>query len=125
MNMFFKMRYDFVEKNTFATDHHRIFLFVYPGCQQTPEKEIDKMKKLIVNIFMDVYDPDIFYIIFFPELVISKIFGISGLFLTDLVHIVVGFMISMFLIVHVYFCLLGTNLLSSFKSMINGWAEVH
>jgi thiosulfate reductase cytochrome b subunit len=38
---------------------------------------------------------------------------------------VVGFMISMFLIVHIYFCLLGTSLLASFKSMINGWVEVH
>jgi thiosulfate reductase cytochrome b subunit len=62
---------------------------------------------------------------FFPELVISKIFGISGLFLTDLVHIVVGFAISMFLVVHLYFCLLGTSLLASFRSMISGWADVH
>jgi thiosulfate reductase cytochrome b subunit len=62
---------------------------------------------------------------FFPELVITRIFGISGLFLTDLVHILAGFVISMFLIVHIYFCLLGTNLFASFKSMINGWVEVH
>jgi thiosulfate reductase cytochrome b subunit len=62
---------------------------------------------------------------FFPELVISKIFGVSGLFLTDLLHIIVGVIISMFLIVHVYFCLLGTSVVASFKSMISGWTEVH
>jgi thiosulfate reductase cytochrome b subunit len=63
--------------------------------------------------------------LFFPGIVIFKVFGISGLFLTDLLHIIVGFAISMFLIVHIYFCMLGTTLLASFKSMINGWAEVH
>jgi thiosulfate reductase cytochrome b subunit len=62
---------------------------------------------------------------FFPELVVSRVFGISGLFLTDLIHIQVGFIISMFMIVHIYFCLLGTNLFASFKSMISGWVEVH
>jgi thiosulfate reductase cytochrome b subunit len=63
--------------------------------------------------------------LFFPEIVFSRVFGISGLFLTDLVHIMAGFVISMFMIVHIYFCMLGTNLLSSFKSIINGWVEVH
>jgi thiosulfate reductase cytochrome b subunit len=62
---------------------------------------------------------------FFPEIIISRIFGISGLFLTDLVHIIVGFSISMFVIIHIYFCMLGTTIFSSFKSMINGWVEVH
>jgi thiosulfate reductase cytochrome b subunit len=63
--------------------------------------------------------------LFFPDFVISRIFGISGLFLTDLIHILAGFIISMFLIVHIYFCMLGTNIFASFKSMINGWVEVH
>ena len=62
---------------------------------------------------------------FFPEFIITSIFGISGLFLTDLIHIVIGFSISMFLIIHIYFSMLGTNILSSFKSMINGWVEIH
>jgi thiosulfate reductase cytochrome b subunit len=63
--------------------------------------------------------------LFFPGIVIFKIFGISGLFLTDLIHILAGFIISMFLIVHIYFCMLGTSVFTSFKSMINGWVEVH
>ncbi len=62
---------------------------------------------------------------FFPEIIITRIFNVSGLFLTDLVHIIAGFVISMFLIVHVYFCLLGTDIFASFRSMINGWVEAH
>ena len=63
--------------------------------------------------------------LFFPGIVIFKVFGISGLFLTDLIHILAGFIISMFLIVHIYFCMLGTSIFTSFRSMINGWVEVH
>jgi len=63
--------------------------------------------------------------LFFPGIIIFKIFGVSGLLLTDLLHILVGFIISIFLVVHVYFCMLGTTLLASFRSMINGCADVH
>jgi thiosulfate reductase cytochrome b subunit len=61
----------------------------------------------------------------FPEIIVQKVFGVSGLFLTDLVHIITGFIISLFLIVHVYFCTMGIKLTSLFKGMINGWVEVH
>jgi len=62
---------------------------------------------------------------FFPEIVISRIFGVSGLFLTDLLHILSGFFVSLFMLVHIYFCTMGTKLTSLFKGMINGWVEVH
>ncbi len=63
--------------------------------------------------------------LFFPEMIITRIFGISGLFLTDLFHILSGFVVSMFMIVHIYFCTMGTRLTSLFKGMINGWVEIH
>ena len=63
--------------------------------------------------------------LFFPEIVITRLFGLSGLFLTDLLHIISGFIISMFMIVHIYFCTMGTSLTSLFKGMVNGWVEVH
>ncbi len=34
----------------------------------------------------------------FPEVTINRIFGISGLILTDILHITMGFFISVFLI---------------------------
>lgn len=61
----------------------------------------------------------------FPEIIIKNVFGVSGLFLTDLLHIINGFIVTVFLIVHTYFCTMGANLFSTFKAMINGWAEVH
>ncbi len=61
----------------------------------------------------------------FPEIIIQNVFGISGLFLTDLLHIIIGFTVSLFLVVHVYFCTMGMTMTSLFKGMINGWVEVH
>jgi len=62
----------------------------------------------------------------YPDIFIpNKFLGISALHLTDLVHIIVGFIISLFMIVHIYFCTIGKTPVSSFKSMVNGYHEVH
>jgi thiosulfate reductase cytochrome b subunit len=56
---------------------------------------------------------------------IREILGNKALFFTDILHMVVGFLISIFLIIHVYFCTIGTSPLKNFKSMINGYHEDH
>ena len=62
-------------------------------------------------------------VLLFPEFIPHKIFGISGIHLTDIIHIVVGYIISLFLVIHVYFCTLGKTPLSNFKCIINGWHQ--
>jgi thiosulfate reductase cytochrome b subunit len=52
-------------------------------------------------------------------------FWSSGLHLIDLFHIIVGFLVSLFMVVHIYFCTIGSTPLSNFKSMINGYHEGH
>jgi len=59
--------------------------------------------------------------LFFPDMLPDKIFGIGGIHFTDLVHILSGFIISIFMMVHIYFCTIGKTPLSNFKSMIDGW----
>jgi len=54
-----------------------------------------------------------------------KFLGVSGLHLTDLFHIFIGFLISVFMFIHIYFCTIGKTPLSNFKGMINGYHEVH
>lgn len=62
----------------------------------------------------------------YPDILIPTTFlGISALHLTDLLHITAGFVISLFLFIHVYFCTIGKTPLSSFKSMITGYHEAH
>ncbi len=61
----------------------------------------------------------------YPEMTVYSVFGISGLDLTDLLHITAGFGISIIMCVHIYFCTIGKNPTSNFKSMINGYHESH
>lgn len=57
----------------------------------------------------------------YPEFIVPDISGISGIHLTDLIHIISGFILSIFMVIHIYFCTIGTKPLSNFKSMITGW----
>jgi len=61
----------------------------------------------------------------YPEITLNSFLGFSGLDLTDFFHIVAGFAISIIMCVHVYFCTIGKNPTSNFKSMINGFHESH
>ncbi|VAW23678.1 hypothetical protein MNBD_BACTEROID01-1722 [hydrothermal vent metagenome] len=57
----------------------------------------------------------------FPELIIEKVYTVSGIFLTAILHASMGFLISIFLIVHLYVATIGKNPLNNFKSIITGW----
>ena len=61
----------------------------------------------------------------FPERISNTIFNVSGLLFYDVVHIVVGFVLSIFLVIHLYTCTLGDTPGTLFKSMINGYHEEH
>ena len=61
----------------------------------------------------------------FPEKISNAIFNISGLLLYDALHIVVGFVLSIFLVIHLYTCTLGDKPGTLFKSLINGYHEEH
>jgi thiosulfate reductase cytochrome b subunit len=58
----------------------------------------------------------------YPELIFAKkIFGTSGLHLTDLLHIVTGFILSLFMFIHIYLCTIGKPAGSHFRAMLSGW----
>ena len=59
----------------------------------------------------------------FPEAIIDKVFGVSGLLVSDLLHIVTGFLLSVFMIIHIYLCTLGLRPSRHFKAILNGWHE--
>lgn len=61
----------------------------------------------------------------FPEFIIEKVFQSSGIFLTAFLHTIIGFMLSMFLVIHIYFSTMGSSPTSNFKSMVNGYHEPH
>jgi thiosulfate reductase cytochrome b subunit len=60
-------------------------------------------------------------VLLFPEVAIDNVFGISGLVLNDVLHIATGFFLSIFMIIHIYTCTLGSKPTSLFKGMISGY----
>lgn len=61
----------------------------------------------------------------YPQITVNSLLGTSGLNLTDLLHITAGFLITVFLCIHIYFCTIGKTPVSNFKSMIDGYHESH
>ncbi len=61
----------------------------------------------------------------FPEITVKRFFGVSGLVLTDILHISVGFLLSVFLVIHIYTCTLGPKPGSLFRGMISGYHTGH
>jgi len=61
----------------------------------------------------------------YPQITVNSLLGASGLNLTDLLHITAGFLITVFLCIHIYFCTIGKTPVSNFKSMIDGYHESH
>ena len=60
----------------------------------------------------------------YPELIVKELYNVSGVFLTAIFHAVMGFLISIFLTVHVYAASIGKNPLQNFRSIINGWHDL-
>ncbi|MCX6244532.1 MAG: cytochrome b/b6 domain-containing protein [Bacteroidetes bacterium] len=61
----------------------------------------------------------------YPNVIPTQLWGLSGLHITDLLHILAGFVISLFMFVHVYFCTIGKTPVSNFISMLTGYHEPH
>ena len=57
----------------------------------------------------------------FPETVLKGILGVSGMVLTDLLHVIMGFLLSIFMIIHIYTITLGPHPLRNFRAILTGW----
>jgi len=61
----------------------------------------------------------------FPERISNTIFNISSLLFYDVLHLIVAFVLSIFIVIHLYTCTLGDKPGTLFKSMLNGYHEEH
>jgi thiosulfate reductase cytochrome b subunit len=59
----------------------------------------------------------------FPETTLDSIFGVSGLVLTDLLHVIIGFLLSIFMVIHIYLCTMGARPISNFRAILTGWHD--
>jgi len=94
----------------------------------TKDSKFNPLQKATYIILMYVLIPIVIisgWIMFYPEFMQKNVFGSESTHLFDLLHLITGFTISLFMVIHVYFCTLGKTAFSNFKSIFNGWHEVH
>jgi len=59
----------------------------------------------------------------FPESIVEKLTTSSGIKLTVFFHTVIGFLVSLFLIVHIYVASVGKHPLRNYRSIVSGYHE--
>lgn len=105
-----------------------LFRNEHPPFPVTPERKFNPLQQFSYVLLMYVFVPIVIltgFGLLYPEVTINSVMGSSGLNLTDLLHITAGFMITIFLLIHIYFCTIGKTPTSNFKSMVNGYHESH
>jgi len=90
------------------------------------ENKFNPLQRFSYVFVMYLFVPLVFitgWALLYPETIPTTILNTSGLHLTDLIHIIAGFIISVFLIIHIYFCTIGAKPLRNFKSIMTGYHE--
>jgi len=90
----------------------------------TEESKFNPLQKITYVLAMYVAIPLLIISgigLLLPEITITTFLGISGLILTDILHITMGFFLSIFMIIHIYTCTLGAKPTSLFWGMISGY----
>jgi len=94
----------------------------------TKESKFNPLQQFTYVIAMFMLVPIVIitgWALLYPEVVLTKFLSGSGLRVNDFIHVIVGFFVSFFMFVHIYFCTIGATFVSNFKSMINGFHESH
>lgn len=105
-----------------------LFKNEHPPFPVTAESKFNPLQQFSYVLLMYVFVPVVIltgFALLYPEITVNSIMGASGLDLTDLLHITAGFLITIFMCIHIYFCTIGKTPTSNFKSMIDGYHETH
>ena len=110
----------------------RYYFFGYLKLEKSPfpvteDRKFNPLQAVTYAMVMYIGVPVLFITgwgLLFPETILDRIFGLSGLLATDLVHVIVGFLLSIFMFVHIYTCTIGKNPRKNFRAIITGWADV-
>jgi len=105
-----------------------IFRNEHPPFPVTLENKFNPLQQFSYVLLMYVLIPLVILSglgLLYPEITVNSVMGASGLALTDLLHIITGFLITIFMCIHIYFCTIGKTSFSNFKSMFDGYHESH
>ncbi|MEN8225505.1 MAG: cytochrome b/b6 domain-containing protein [Bacteroidota bacterium] len=105
-----------------------IFTKEEPPFEITDDNKFNPLQRFSYVFIMYICMPVIIvtgFMLLYPDFTLMNIFGSTGLHSIDIIHVIMGFLISLFFVVHIYFCTIGANPLSNFKSMVNGYHDKH
>lgn len=105
-----------------------IFKHEKPPFPVTKERKFNPLQQFTYIVAMYAMVPLIIitgWALLFPEVLFNKLLGITGFRINDAIHIIMGFLLSVFMLIHIYFCTIGATFTSNFKSMVNGFHETH
>ena len=105
-----------------------IFRNEKPPFPVTAEHKFNPLQQFSYVFIMYLFVPLVFitgWALLYPKTIPTTIIGGSGLHTTDFLHILSGFIISIFMVIHIYFCTIGKTATSNFKSIVNGYHEAH
>ena len=97
-----------------------------PPVVPTPEQKYNALQQITYLLVMYVAMPLLVITgiaFLFPELAPETLFGFYGLVTVAVSHYVVGFLLVMFMLGHIYMGTMGVTASAGFKMMINGWHD--
>ena len=92
----------------------------------TRERKFNPLQKVTYVLAMYIGVPVMIitgWALLFPEFIIHNVFGTGGIFLTDMFHVIMGFLLSIFMLIHIYFATIGHTASSNFKAIATGYHE--
>ena len=92
------------------------------------DRKFNPLQQVTYTVIMYLFVPIVFitgWALMFPDIIIEEWLGINGFAATDLLHVIAGFFISFFLLIHLYFATMGKTPGEHYKSMITGYHEDH
>lgn len=98
-----------------------------PPYPLSENRKFNPLQKYTYLIVMYIFVPIVIisgFGLLFPEIIIEEIYDVSGIMVTAVTHSIMGFFISIFLIVHLYIASIGKRPKENFKSIIDGWHHV-
>lgn len=91
------------------------------------KRKFNPLQKIFYVIVMYIAVPLVIIsgiALLFPEVIFDQVYGVSGVFLTAILHSAMGFLISVFLVIHLYVATIGKSPVENFKSIMSGWHHV-
>ncbi len=127
---FYKLQYRSLFKDLLKQGRFYIFGIFKHEPHPFPANENSKFNPLqIISylVIMYLFLPLMFisgWFLLFPSSIPLVFLGINGITITVVIHLLVSFVVSLFMVIHVYMCTLGPKFTSDFKEMITGWKEL-